>query len=388
VLLTPRHAPEPTLAAHRTFALQWEGVDLLVLKRLFLAAGPDEITAFVRSQPTGSYARRTWFLYEWLTGEELEIANPTRGSFVDILDPERQFAIPGARSSRHHVRNNLPGTPDFCPLVFRTEVLDGFTHEDLAALARDAIAPIPAEIVARAAAFLLREDSKSSFAIEGERPPRRRIERWGRAICQAGRTSLDLEELLRLQRTLTGDSRFVRLGLREDGGFVGEHERHTGEPIPRHLSARPEDLTALIGGLVTFVSDTSKASDPVVAAACSSFGFVYIHSFEDGNGRLHRYLIHHVLAERGFNPHGLAFPVSAVILRLIEDYRHVLEGFPSQSSPTDSSDEAQYQGTCKFKIAHGCAPRTVEPRSAEAVQDVLGCRSPPGSFAGGVGHRS
>ncbi len=41
-LLTPRHAPDPTLAAHLTFALKREGVDLLVLKRLFLAVDAEE----------------------------------------------------------------------------------------------------------------------------------------------------------------------------------------------------------------------------------------------------------------------------------------------------------------------------------------------------------
>jgi hypothetical protein len=324
-LLTPRHAPEATLAGHLTFALKWEGVDLLVLKRLFLAVGAKKIAAFVRSQPTGSYARRIWFLYEWLTGEELDLEAAKRGTFVDVLDPKRQFAIPGERSSRQRVRNNLPGTPAFCPLVFRTEALNAFVSEDLAARAKATITPIPADIVARAAAFLLLEDSKSSFAIEGERPPRRRIERWGQAMGQAGRVPLDLAELLRLQRVLIGDARFVRLGLREEGGFVGEHDRHTGEPIPSHISARPEDLNALVDGILAFANNPSKPLDPVIAAACAAFGFVYVHPFEDGNGRLHRYLIHHVLAERGFNPPGLVFPVSSVILRLIDDYRQVLE---------------------------------------------------------------
>ena len=63
----------------------------------------------------------------------------------------------------------------------------------------------------------------------------------------------------------------------------------------------------------------------MIAAAILAFGFVYIHPFEDGNGRIHRYLIHHVLAARGFNPPGVVFPVSAAILEQIDDYRRVLE---------------------------------------------------------------
>ncbi len=36
------------------------------------------------------------------------------------------------------------------------------------------------------AALLLLKDSKSSFAIEGERPPQDRIQRWGQALGEAG----------------------------------------------------------------------------------------------------------------------------------------------------------------------------------------------------------
>src|SRR6202040_1152225 len=70
--------------------------------------------------------------------------------------------------------------------------------------------------------------------------------------------------------------------------------------------------------------------DAVIAAAVLAFGFVYIHPFVDGNGRLHRYLIHHVLAERGINPPGVAFPVSAAILHRIDDYRRTLEAFSAR----------------------------------------------------------
>ena len=55
--------------------------------------------------------------------------------------------------------------------------------------------------------------------------------------------------------------------------------------------------------------------------------------FEDGNGRIHRYLIHHVLAQRGINPPGVVFPVSATILERIDEYRRILEGYSKRLLP-------------------------------------------------------
>lgn len=47
----------------------------------------------------------------------------------------------------------------------------------------------------------------------------------------------------------------------------------------------------------------------------------------DGNGRLHRFLIHHVLTHSGLLPTGTVVPVSAVILKNIPAYLEVLSGF-------------------------------------------------------------
>ena len=332
-LLTPRHAPPPTLKAHLTFALKYEGLDLAVLKRLFLAVDADEIESMVRDTPTGSYARRLWLLYEWLTGRRLSLPDATRGDYVPAVDPQQQWAVPGENSTRHRVRNNLPGTPAFCPLVRRTQALEEFVNLDLAERARAVVAAVPGDLLARAAAFLLLKDSKSSYAIEGERPPQNRIQRWGWAIGEAGRQPIDLDELLRLQKIVIGDQRFVHLGVRTEGGFVGEHERDTGAPLPDHIGARHEDLASLIEGMVAFDRYAVPALDPVIAAAVLAFGFVYIHPFADGNGRIHRYLIHHVLAQRGFNPPGLVFPVSAVILDRINVYGAILEDYSRRLVP-------------------------------------------------------
>ena len=332
-IMTPRHAPSADLDGHLTFALKYEGLDLAVLKRLFAATGPDAIAGIVRSKPTGSYARRIWFLFEWLTGERLDLPDAEGGRYVAVVDPERQFTTEGENAPRYRVKNNLPGTRDFCPLVFRTPKLEEFRAMDLPGRARAVFANVPRDLLARTASFLLLKDSRSSYAIEGERPPQDRIQRWGRAIGEAGRQPLDRDELLRLQRVVIGDARFIKPGFREEGGFVGEHDRETRMPFPEHISARHEDLPSLTDGMIAFDQGTLRHSDPVVAAAVLAFGFVYVHPLEDGNGRLHRYLIHHVLAERGFNPPGVVFPVSAAILDRIDEYRTVLESYSARLLP-------------------------------------------------------
>jgi Fic/DOC family len=332
-IYTPRHAPEVTLEGHLTFALKNEGLDLAVLKRLFLAVKENEIAELVRQKPTGVYTRRIWFLYEWLLGRDLDVSIEDKVTYVDAVDTDLQFARPGQNSARHRVRNNMPGTAKFCPLVFRTKTLDEFIALNLKERARVVVSEVPKDLLARTAAFLLLKDSKSSYVIEGEKPPQDRIQRWGRAIGEAGRTPLDDQELLRLQRIVIGDERFVKLGYRDEGGFVGEYDRDTRRPIPDHISARHQDLGFLIDGLIEFDHAAESGLDPVMAAAVLAFGFVYIHPFEDGNGRIHRYLMHHVLARRGFNPAGVRFPVSAAILDKIDAYHSVLESYSGRLLP-------------------------------------------------------
>ena len=332
-IYSPRYAPKPSLEGHLTFALKHEGLDLAVLKRLFEATGPAAVEELVRTRPTGVHARRIWFLYEWLTGRRLHLPDAGQGSYPSVVDPARQFAARSETSRRHRVKNNLPGTPAFCPLVFRTETLNRLGAMDLGVRAREAAAAVPKDVLARTAAILLLKDSRSSFSIEGEHPPQDRVHRWGQAIGLAGQVPVDLDEMHRLQQIVIGDARFVRLGLRTEGGFVGERDRETRMPIPDHISARPEDLPDLVEGLAAFARDVAPQLDPVVAASVLAFGFVYIHPFEDGNGRLHRYLVHHVLARRGFNPPGIVFPVSAAILDRIDEYRAALEDYAARLLP-------------------------------------------------------
>lgn len=327
-VFTPKYQPGEDLYKQLVFALKYESVNLLLFKKLFEKLSEKEVTDLLQIEPTGQYTRRIWFLYEWLMDRKLDLPDLTIKKSVPLLDPKQQYVIEGKSSPRHRIINNLPGTRNFCPLIRRTKVLDEYVAADYSSQKEDYIKGIRKNVLQRASAFLLLKDSKASFTIEGESPRGKRAARWGQAIGQAGQQPLTKEELLRLQQLVIENSLFVEMGFRKKGGFVGQHDRTTGEPIPEHISARWQDVETLIQGLIELnerLMDTEI--DAVLMATKIAFGFVFIHPFIDGNGRIHRYIIHHILARKGFSKQGIIFPISAAILDKIGDYRKALESY-------------------------------------------------------------
>jgi hypothetical protein len=337
IIMPSSHLPEDNeeltkiqaLYNHLVFSLKYEGVNLLAFAKLTETLTKNEILELVNIEPTGQYSRRIWFLIEWITEKKIVgKADLQKKSYVPVIDEKLQFAISGVKSPRHLILNNLPGNVLFCPLIKRTEKLEKHLAINYAEMNTRSIAGTRKDIIQRASAFLLLKDSKASFTIEGESPKSKRTIRWGNAIGQAGLRDLNKDELIRLQQLVIENSRFIQMGFRTQGGFIGEHDRDTGEPIPDHISARHEDLDKLIEGLIA-TNNLLINSDinPVLAAAKIAFGFVFMHPFEDGNGRIHRYLIHHLLAKKHFSDQGIVFPISSSILDHIDDYRIVLESY-------------------------------------------------------------
>jgi hypothetical protein len=121
-------------------------------------------------------------LYETLIDRTLPIDDAPQAQAIDLLDPKAYFTRKPHLSRRHRVRDNLLGNGRFCPIIRRTEALSAFLDQDLAARARETVGRTGAHLVARAASFMLLADSRASFEIEGERPRRNRLERWGRAV--------------------------------------------------------------------------------------------------------------------------------------------------------------------------------------------------------------
>lgn len=320
------YQPEESLYKQLVFAIKYEGINLLAFKELFKKLSKKEIKAIIQIEPSGQYSRKIWFLYEWLMNDQIDSKiDLKKKTYIPLLDEKIQFTVKGIESPRHRIINNLPGTVDFCPLIFKTEKLNASIAANLSEQQNNFLKKVHKDVLQRASSFLLLKDSKASFTIEGETPPNARAARWGKAIGQAGGKPLSEEELNRLQQIVIENGRFLEMGFRKKGGFVGEHDRTTGEPIPEHISARWQDIEQLINGLLKTNELLEQDFDAVLAAAIVAFGFVFIHPFEDGNGRLHRYIIHHVLAKKKFTQQGVIFPVSASILDHIDNYRTVLE---------------------------------------------------------------
>lgn len=369
------HAGEH-ITDHLSFALRHETIDLLILKRALETVPQDVLIDFIMATPNGTVSRRLWFFCEFLTGSRLDIGDAGNMAAIDAIDPGLYFTGNPELSKRHRVRNNLLGTATFCPVIRKTKALTDYIASDLAALANETIGRIGGQLVARAASFMLLADSRASFEIEGERAPQSRIERWGRAVLEAGKRPLNQTEIYRLHRILLGDnSRFTEIGYRSGGVFLGDRD-HNGDPLPEFIGARPEDLPEIMTAL-NKMNNRMRASglNPVLQAAAIAFGFVYIHPLADGNGRLHRCLIHHVLAERKFTPPGMVFPVSSVMLSRIEGYRDTLRAHSAplmefiEWRPTadqnvevvnDTSDLYRYfDCTAEAEFLYSCVERTV-----------------------------
>lgn len=405
-----RYWPGDSFADHLTFILRHEDMDLLILRQIFEAVPQAEIEVLVREAPTALSVRRAWYLYETLMGRTLGVEDAPRAEAIDLLDPKAYFTGKPRLSKRHRVRDNLLGTGRFSPVIRRTEALEQILKLDLSAKARETVGDTGGHLVARAASFMLLADSRASFQIEGERPPRNRLERWGRAVLQAGKNRLTIDEILRLHGVLIEDTRFVRAGLRADGVFMGERD-HNGDPLPEFIGARAADLNDLMTGMLE-ANDRMRDDglDPVLQAAATAFGFVYVHPFEDGNGRLHRCLIHHVLAERKFTPPGMVFPVSSVMLDRIDDYRTTLQAHSAPLMPfidwrptpernvevlNDTADLYRYfDCTEAAEFLYACVRRTVESdlpreidylrRHDEAIRRIMDAVEMPDRIAGNL----
>lgn len=313
---------------HLEFALKYDGLNLGILSALFETVPADGIVAWISSKPTGKYARRIWFLYEFLTGRELPLPDLARGNYIELLEPDRYYAVaPGRRIQRQRVIDNLLGGKGFCPIIRRTEKLAALEEIGLRERCEEVVTSYPPELLRRALSYLYSKETKSSFEIEHIKPSASRTEKFIGLLEMAERKDFCEKPLLIDVQNRIVDPRFRDTDYRTKQNYVGQAVSYQKQLV-HYVCPKPDDLPELMEGLLTAHQMMKDGAVPaVIHAAAISYGFVFMHPFEDGNGRIHRFLIHNILSLRGAVPKGLMFPVSAAMLKNQARYDHSLEAF-------------------------------------------------------------
>ena len=323
-----KYWPGDEAGDHLEFALKYDGTNLAILSTLFLEIPEKDILDYVRSKSTGKYARRIWFLYELLTSNALPLDDVKRGNYIDLLDLNEYYTVtPARRVRRQRVNDNLLGDGRFCPMVRRTSSLHEFETADLPKRCRRVVSSYSPELLKRALGYLYTKETKSSFEIEHIKPSATRTERFV-ALLQLAQQEDFLEKtrLIELHNRIV-DPRFSDSDYRSTQNYVGETVAWQREKI-HFVGPKPEDLADLMDGLVAAHERMDGGNvSALIQAAAIAYGFVFLHPFEDGNGRIHRFLIHNILARRGFTPESVMFPISASMLKNPADYTASLEAF-------------------------------------------------------------
>lgn len=273
-------------------------------------------------------------MFEGLTGDGLELPDLTKGAYVELLESDRYYCAEATRAPRQRILDNLLGhLRGFCPIVRRTKLLEEFAMRPLDVRAREIASAIDPALLVRAIHYLHTKETRSSFAIEREEPG----DREQRFIAQLARVA-DLQ--LDTEAGLTDLQHAIVPAAYQDRGFrgPGELEVYVSETIGfnrervHHVGARSASTPELMQAWARMRTPTGPGA-AVVEAACRAFAFVFIHPFADGNGRIHRLLLHHVLARREYLPTNLIVPISSAILADISRYDQVLEDFSRRVLP-------------------------------------------------------
>jgi Fic/DOC family len=313
-------------------------------------------------------------------------------NWVPVLDEELQFGLGETQDldPKFRVRNNLPGTRDFCPLVRKSTDIRAHLGKDLKAQVGQILAKYPPDLLHRAAQYLYLKESRSTYEVERERPSANRTQRFLDLLKTApAGEPLTQESFVRAQHSIL-EPRFHESAYRSTQNWLGGHSRYreTVDFVP----PRPEDVVGLMQGLCAMSARGRAAAnagevDPVVHAAVLAFGFVFIHPFIDGNGRLHRYLIHEELSTLGFTPKGTVLPVSAFILSNLDLYNAVLEQFskplmarteftpPPPAVPATGNDPRFFRffdATAQALFLYRALERTVERDLEEEIHYLIG----------------
>lgn len=316
---------------HVLFALKHEGLNLQVLAEALPHVPEDHLVANFRASPNSIYLRKACYLFEGLTGRALEDLPPVAGPYSDLFDTRRYITGPRQRNSKWRINFNGLGSLAYCPTVERTVYIETAIQSDVLGRTKAFLESIGPANADRALNWAYLSETEYSFAIEHEAPSHNKAEAFVALLHQAhDPTPLTENYLCELQSATISNPFDRAASFRHEQNWL-RRGGSRGAASVTYVPPSPELLRALIPAFLELANTAPKQIDPIVAAAISSFGFVYLHPFMDGNGRLSRFLFHHALCQSGRLDKGLLLPVSIAMKKEEGLYLETLETFSKPS---------------------------------------------------------
>jgi hypothetical protein len=284
------------------------------------------------AQRSGGYLRKAAYLWEKANGQALPLPwETTGGNYLDLFDREAYYTGPQwERNPKYRINFNGIGPYEFCPVVRRDDALEQRGRVVLERLSAWASNPANAEILDRVMNWAYLSETRDSYAIENETPSPDKERAFLNAMQHLrDRMALTEDYLVGLQSVVITNDLKIEHQFRDRQNWLqrGGH----GALAVRYVPPPPDALNSLMAGLMRMANTREGDVPPLVKAALVSFGFVFIHPFMDGNGRVSRLLAHHslnyseALPTIGDDP--AILPLSVAMERNEKDYLTALEAF-------------------------------------------------------------
>jgi hypothetical protein len=311
---------------HVLFALKHEGINLQVLSQALPLIPPSSLLEELRKTPSGAFIRKACYLWEAFTGQTLADLPAIAGAHIDLYDTKRYLTGPGQRNAKWRINFNGLGTLRYCPSVEKTEGILAGIKSDILGRTQVFLEQAGQANADRALAWAYLSETEHSFAIERESPSQNKAEAFVALLHQAHEQRHLTEDYLADLQAATVSNPFDQaVTFRHQQNWLSNGlQRAAGVT---YIPPPPGMLADLMEAFMDFANVAPLKIDPLIAASLASFGFVFLHPFMDGNGRLSRFLFHHALCRSGQLPNGLLLPVSIAMKNDEAGYLKALQSF-------------------------------------------------------------
>ena len=302
-----------------------EPIDMILFINILKRLDSSELINFLIDNKKSIMARKIWFMYETFI-EELKINSiHDELNYETILNDELQVTLKTTsfRSDRHKIINNMISSGSLYICIERTE----FIKEQEIGLE---INPTANNNYSNdhINEYIYKKEMLFSHLIEKEKVKNSNFNQMEYLKC----FQLDIKHLVDAQNQIV-DLEFKSKKWRDRQIYIGNTTQSINYKFTEsydYICPKPEDVESLMDDFFSLNKKLEVSNlNIIIQATILSFVFNYIHPFDDGNGRLSRFLVNWLL----FCKKNHVYPISAVIFDEISEYYTILNEFSISIHP-------------------------------------------------------